>query len=103
MSTIAIACLVFVCCFGAALAGLYLRLPDHHLDGDSKDTVRLVMGLIATMAALVLSLLISSANSSYDTQAAELQQMSADITQLDRMLVLYGPRHRRFGRFSDWR
>ena len=91
MSTIAIACIVFVCCFGAALTGLYLRLPDNHLDGDSKDAVRLVMGLIATMAALVLSLLISSANSSYDTQSTELQQMSADVTQLDRMLVLYGP------------
>jgi hypothetical protein len=49
------------------------------------------MGLIATMAALVLSLLISSANSSYDTQAAGLRQMSADVAQLDRMLVLYGP------------
>jgi hypothetical protein len=91
VSTIAVACLVFACCFGAALIGLYLRLPQHHLDGDSKDTVRLVMGLIATMAALVLSLLISSANSSYDSQASELQQMSADIAQLDRMLVLYGP------------
>ena len=91
MSIIAIACLVFVCCFGAALVGLYLRLPDRHIDGDSKDTVRLVMGLIATMSALVLSLLISSANNAYDAQAAGLQQMSADITQLDRMLVLYGP------------
>ncbi len=91
MSTIAIAVLVFVCCFGSALTGLYVRLPQHHLDGDSKDTVRLVMGLIATMAALVLSLLISSANSSYDSQASELRQMSADIAQLDRMLVLYGP------------
>jgi hypothetical protein len=66
-------------------------LPDRHIDNDSKDTVRLVMGLIATMAALVLSLLISSANSSYDTQAAGLRQMSSDIAQLDRMLVLYGP------------
>jgi hypothetical protein len=91
VSTIAIAVLVFVCCFGGALIGLYLKLPNHHLDGDSKDTVRLVMGLIATMSALVLSLLISSANNSYDAQAAGLQQMSADIAQLDRMLVLYGP------------
>jgi hypothetical protein len=49
------------------------------------------MGLIATMAALVLSLLISSANSAYDAQAAGLRQMSADVAQLDRMLVLYGP------------
>jgi len=94
VSTLAVACLVFVCCFGAALAGLSLRLPENHLDSDSKDTVKLVMGLIATIAALVLSLLISSANSSYDTQASELQQVSADVAQLDRMLVLYGPETR---------
>ena len=91
MSSIAIACLALVCCFGAALVGLFIRLPPHHLDSDSKDTVRLVMGLIATKSALVLGLLISSANSTYDTQASELRQMSADLAQLDRMLVLYGP------------
>jgi hypothetical protein len=96
VSAIAIACLAFVCCCGAALAGMILHiwLPDSHLDGDSKDTVRLVLGLIATIAALVLSLLIASAKGSYDTQAAELQKMSADVAQLDRMLVLYGPETR---------
>jgi hypothetical protein len=91
MNAVAIACLVFVCCFGAALVGLFIRLPSQHLDGDSKDTVRLVMGLIATMSALVLGLLISSANNTYDAQASGLRQMSADLAQLDRMLVLYGP------------
>jgi hypothetical protein len=96
VSAIAIVCIAFVCCCGAALAGMLLHiwLPDSHLDGDSKETVRLVTGLIATIAALVLSLLIASAKSSYDTQAAGLQQMSADIAQLDRMLVLYGPETR---------
>ncbi len=91
MSPIAIAGLVFACCFCSALAGLYLRLPAGHLDSDSKDTVRLVMGLIATITALVLSLLISSANVTYDTQKSELQQACANVVQLDRMLVLYGP------------
>ena len=43
------------------------------------QTVRLGITLIATMAALVLGLLIASANSTYDTQATELQQMSADV------------------------
>lgn len=94
MSASTIALLVFICCFGAALIGLYIRLPPHHLDSDFKDTVRLVTALIATMSALVLGLLISSANTTYETQAAELQQMSTDIAQLDRMLVLYGPETR---------
>jgi hypothetical protein len=96
LSALEIALLVFLCCCGAALAGLVLhsKLPDNHLDGDSKDAVKLVMGLIATLAALVLGLLIASAKTSYDTQAAEMQQLAASIMQLDRMLVLYGPETR---------
>ncbi len=96
MSALAIAFLAFVCCSGAAMAGMVLhrKLPDHHLDGDSKDVVKLVMGLIATMAALVLGLLIASAKSSYDTQTTELQQVSAGLVQLDRTLELYGPETR---------
>lgn len=96
MSALVIALAVFACCVGAALTGmvLHIKLPDHHLDGDSKDVVKLVMGLIATMAALVLGLLIASAKNSYDTQAAEMQQVAANIVQLDRMLVLYGPETR---------
>jgi hypothetical protein len=85
--------LVFICTFGAALFGILLRdrLPAHHLDGDSKDSVKLVMGLIATMAALVLGLLISSAHTGYDAQAAEVQQLGVHLYQLDRILVQFGP------------
>ena len=70
---------------------LYVKLPDHHLDPDSRDVVKLVMGLIATMAALVLSLLIASANTSYDRQSSELKALSVNILLLDRTLELYGP------------
>jgi hypothetical protein len=66
-------------------------LPAHHLDGDSKDVVRLGMALIATMSALVLGLLIASAKSSYDAQRGEFIQMSVDAIQLDRILARYGP------------
>ena len=50
----------------------------------------MAIALIATMGALVLSLLISSAKSAYDTRSSELVQMSADIVLLDRMLARYG-------------
>src|SRR5205085_7733194 len=92
MSSVAIASVVFGCSFGAALIGmvLHVKLPDHHLDGDSRDVVKLVMGLIATMAALVLSLLIASANSSYDRQSSELKTLSTNILLLDRALKFYG-------------
>ena len=96
MSSLAVAFAVFGCCVGSALAGMVLhrKLPRDHLDSDSKDVVKLVMGLIATMAALVLGLLIASAKASYDTQATEMQQLGAQIVQMDRMLVLYGPETR---------
>ena len=80
MSAMAISWIVFACVFGGALLGMLLRavLPEHHLSTESKDIVRLGMGLIATMAALVLGLLIASAKSAYDTQRSEFTQMSAN-------------------------
>lgn len=89
----AISWIVFACVFGGAMLGMLLRfiVPEHHLSADSKDIVKLGMGLIATMAALVLALLIASAKSSHDTQSGEVIQMSADIIQLDHVLARYGP------------
>ena len=88
--------LVFACVFGGALLGMLLRrtLPDHHLGGDSRDVVKLGMGLIGTMAALALSLLISSAKGSYDIRSTEVAQLAANVTLLDRVLAHYGPEAR---------
>ena len=63
MGPMSIACIVLACVFGGALLGVVLRpiLPAHHLSADSKDVIKLAMGLTATMAALVLALLIASA------------------------------------------
>ena len=93
MSATVISCIVFGCVFGGALLGMFLRasLPEHHLSTDSKDFVKLGTGLIATMAALVLGLLIASAKNSYDTQRNELTQVSASIIVLDRLMSNYGP------------
>ena len=66
-------------------------LPAHHQDSDTRDVIKLVMGLIATIAALVLSLLIASANGSYDKQESEVQQLGVHIVLLDQMLAHYGP------------
>jgi uncharacterized membrane protein (DUF485 family) len=92
MNTIAIAALVFGCTFIGALAGTWLstRLPAHHTDTVTKDVVKLVMGLVATMSALVLGLLISSANKAYDEQEAEVQQIAVHLFHLDRILASFG-------------
>jgi hypothetical protein len=93
MNFIAIRLIVLACVFGGALFGMFLRgvLPQQHLSADSKDTVRLGTGLIGTMTALLLGLLVASAKSFYDTQSSELTEMSAKIVLLDRVLAHYGP------------
>jgi hypothetical protein len=65
-------------------------LPQHHLSSESKDIVRLGTGLLGTMAALLLGLLVASAKSSYDAEKAEVTQMAARIAFLDRVLANYG-------------
>jgi hypothetical protein len=93
VSTIIIALITFVFTFAGSLCGLLLRfmLPDHHLNEDARDVVQLGSGLIAAMAALVLGLLINSANNSLDTMNNELAQASATIVELDQSLASYGP------------
>ena len=75
-----------------SLLGLFLhaRLPNHHLSADARDVIKLVMGLIATVAALVLGLLISSAHRAFDVQEAEVQQLGIHLFQLDRTLERFG-------------
>ena len=75
------------------MLGLWLRtiLPAHHLDAETKDVVKLGVGLIGTMAALLLGLLVASAKSSFDARGSELTQMAANTILLDRTLAHYGP------------
>jgi Protein of unknown function (DUF4239) len=93
VSPIVVGGIVLACVFGGALLGMAIRamLPEHHLNAESKDVIKLGMGLIATMSALVLALLTNSAKGSYDTQRNELTQAAANIILLDRVLAHYGP------------
>ena len=93
MNTTLMALVVFGCLVGAVLLGRIFRriLPEDHLTSDSRDTVKLAMGLVATMSALVLGLLVSSAKGSYDTERSEVIQMAAKVAFLNRILTAYGP------------
>src|SRR5205809_7596275 len=66
-------------------------LPPNHLSSEAKDSVRVAMASVATMAALVLGLLVASTKSSYDVKRNELTQMAARIDYLDHVLANYGP------------
>jgi hypothetical protein len=93
MNPLAISLLVFACVFGGAVVGMLLRpvLPKDHLNDDSRNTVNRGIGLVGTMAALVLGLVVSSAASSYFAQRDELNQISSKLVLLDRILAQYGP------------
>src|SRR5438045_9718302 len=66
-------------------------LPEEQLSAESKDAMKLALGLVATMTAILLGLLISSAKGSFDTARSQVMQMAAKVALLDRVLVLYGP------------
>ncbi len=93
MKPIETSVIIFFCIFGGGMVGVWLRtvLPEHHLDAETKDVVKLGAGLIGTMAALLLGLLVASAESSHDARSGELTQMAANTILLDRMLAHYGP------------
>lgn len=77
---------------GAAFGVLLRRkLPDDHLDDHAKDIVRLGAALVATITALVLGLLINSANGFFETQRSEVRRIAADLILLDTILENYGP------------
>jgi hypothetical protein len=68
--------MVFACVFGGALFGLYLstKVAAHHLSEDSKDAITMALGVIGTLAALVLGLLLASAKSSFDAKGSGINQ-----------------------------
>ena len=92
MNPVAISAVVLACVFASALLGLYLQriLPKEHLRQDSQDLIKLGIGLIATLTALVLGLLISSAKSALDKVNDDLTQTATQVVLLDSVLTHYG-------------
>jgi hypothetical protein len=93
MMNLSISLLVFALIFGGALAGMAVRplLSEHHLHSDSRDVVKLTTGLIGTLTALVLGLLIASAKTTFDEKVNQVRQMTATIILLDDLITQYGP------------
>jgi hypothetical protein len=85
--------LAFLCPLVGAAIGVALRrrLPQHHLSRDSTDVIKLGTGLMASLIALTLGLLISSANTYHSSIQTEYRQILADVILLDEYLRAYGP------------
>ena len=92
MSPLLLSCIVFAVVACGIFAGMLLErlLPAHHLSDDLKEVIRLGAGLIATIIALVLGLLIASAKGSFEAQSGQVKQMTANAILLDRILAKYG-------------
>jgi hypothetical protein len=93
VSSPVVSLVVFVVVLTAGVVGTLLRgrLQPHHLNDETKDIVKFGSGFIATMAALVLGLLVASAKSSYDAKVAEVEQAAAKVILVDQVLRQYGP------------
>jgi len=96
VSPLVISSIVFGCIFGGVLLGMFLRrvLPEHHVSDASKDVMKIGTAMIATLAALVLGLLIASAKGTFDTMTSELRQTGSKIVLLDHVMAQYGPETR---------
>ena len=92
MTPLAISVLAFALALVGILLGSVMQrmLPAGHLSSDSKEVVKLSMGVVATLAALVLALLIASAKSTYDARQSEINQITAYVILLDNLLAKYG-------------
>jgi hypothetical protein len=93
MSSVEISLITLACLMAGEGFGMWLqyRLPDHHLSKDSQDTVKLGAGMVATMSALILGLLVSSAKTAFDNMNSAIAQNGAKIIQLDHLLAEFGP------------
>lgn len=93
MKSILISSIVFLVVFSGALAGIGLQriLPENQLGPEAKDVIRLATGLVVTMTALVLGMLVSTANSSYQDRKNELAEIGSNFVLVDGLLASYGP------------
>ncbi|HMM91106.1 bestrophin-like domain [Bradyrhizobium sp.] len=76
-----------------AAAGMGLRraLPAEWLEGGAKEAIRLGAGLLSTLAALVIGLMIASAKNTFDNQNSNIRQLGTNAALADQMLTKYGP------------
>ena len=92
MSVLSVAAVVLACLVAAVIGGRLLAaaVPTHHWSSGAQDTVKLSLGLVATMAAVMLGLLVSSSKDSYDQQKRQIVEMGAKVAVIDRLLTIYG-------------
>jgi hypothetical protein len=90
--TAAISLIALALIIAGALLGAFARtfLSEEHLNSDTKDVIKMSVGLIATLSALVLGLLIATGKTSFDARVTQVRQIAANAVLLDQTLAQYG-------------
>lgn len=93
MNDFAIGLIAFVAIFGGALIGIVAAqcLPEHHLSNESRNAISVSAAIVGTLSALVIGLMISTANSSFSTRSSEVSRIAVDIVRINRLMQRYGP------------
>lgn len=83
----------FAAAFGAAMIATAIagRLARHHLADENRQAIKVSLGVLSMLVALVLGLMIADAKDTFDSEGATLRRMSAQVILLDRILEQYGP------------
>ena len=95
--------LVFAVLAAAALFSLWLypHLPEDYRSAETTSNMRLGMGVLATITAVVLGLSISSVKGHFVQASRDVQALGADLIVLDRTLRFYGPDAAHVPRFAS--
>ena len=93
MGSIAFAVVTLACALGGAAFGMFCgaRLPAHRRDADSRDSVKMAIGVVSTLTALVLGFLVASAKNSFDAKSDGVARIATDTILLDQAMARYGP------------
>ena len=92
-SPLVISIVAWALVFAAAMVGMWIgrRLPEGHRTEDSRNVVAISMGMVSTLTALVLGLLLSVANTSFRENQEQVMSTSSDLIRMEHLLRLYGP------------
>lgn len=91
MTSLSTAILAFACIAGGGFLGLLMRTSELHRAEAVRDMVRFTQGIVASIAALVLGLLVASATDHYRSQGEQIRRLAAEVIVLDRALLQFGP------------
>jgi hypothetical protein len=93
MSNYVIGLVSFAAIFGGVLIGRFAanRLPGHHLSSETQSAVTVSVAVIGTLSALVLGLMITTANTSFSARSDKVRELSLQLIRIDRNLRRYGP------------